>query len=99
MGYRVEYTPSGAKHFGCRGKSRRLPLLTAAFFLIFLLLVSAFWPRGMQVLRELLIPGDSEATLAAWETLTGELRAGENVGNAVGSFCREIFRNAGLLPG
>lgn len=100
MGYRVEYDPSGIKRFGRREKSRRLPLLTMVFFLIFLLMVSAFWPRGMQVLREMLIPGDSEATLAAWEALTWELHAGESVGSAVESFCREIFCNAGLLlPG
>ena len=96
MVYRVEYTPAGIRRTARPPKNRRLPLLTAVFFLIFLLIVSCFWPRGMQALRQTLIPGDSAVTIAAWKEMTRELHAGQSVGSAVESFCREIFRNAGL---
>ena len=74
-------------------------LLTAVGFLRFLLIAVGFWASGAQVLRNLLLPGDSAVTAAAWAELTRELHAGAPVGSAVENFCREIFANAGLCPG
>ena len=56
-------------------------------------------PKGAQALREILLPGDSAVTAAAWAELTHELHAGAPVGSAVENFCREVFANAGLCPG
>lgn len=98
MGYRVEYSTSGIKRKEIQRKNGKILLLTAACFLVFLLIVGGFWPRGVQALREILLPGDSAVTAAAWEELTQELHAGASVGSAVESFCREIFANAGLCP-
>lgn len=99
MSYRVEYSSSGGKRTQIRQKNGRALLLTAVCFLIFLLIVSGFWPRGAQALRNMLLPGDSAVTAAAWAELTRELHAGASVGSAVEHFCREIFANAGLCPG
>ena len=99
MSYRVEYSSSGMKRTQIRQKNGRALLLTAAWFLIFLLVVGGFWPRGAQALRDMLLPGDSAVTAAAWAELTRELHAGAPVGSAVENFCREIFTNAGLCPG
>ena len=99
MSYRVEYSSSGIKRTQIRQKNGRALLLTAAWFLIFLLVVGGFWPRGAQALRDMLLPGDSAVTAAAWAELTRELHAGAPVVSAVENFCREIFTNAGLCPG
>ena len=75
-------------------------MLLAVFgSMFFLLIVGGFWPRGAQALREILLPGDSAVTAAAWAELTHELHAGAPVGSAVENFCREVFANAGLCPG
>ena len=99
MRYRVEYSSSGIKRKQISSPQGRTFLLTAVCFLIFLLMVGGFWPRGAQALRDMLLPGDSAVTAAAWAELTQELHAGAPVGSAVENFCREIFANAGLCPG
>jgi hypothetical protein len=99
MSYRVEYSSSGIKRTQIRQRNGRALLLTAVCFLIFLLIVGGFWPRGAQALRDMLLPGDSAVTAAAWAELTRELHAGAPVGSAVENFCREVFANAGLCPG
>ncbi|MDD5863524.1 MAG: hypothetical protein PUD80_02655 [Firmicutes bacterium] len=93
MGYRVAYDTGGKKR---RQRSRRAPVLTAAAFLVFLLLVNGLWPRGRQALRDMVFPGDRTVTAAAWDELTRQLRAGEPVGSAFEAFCREIIDHAGL---
>lgn len=99
MSYRVEYASSGIKRKQIRQRRDRTLLLTGVCFLIFLLIAGGFWPRGAQVLRNMLLPGDSAVTAAAWAELTRELHAGAPLGSAVENFCREIFANAGLCPG
>lgn len=99
MSYRVEYSSSGIKRKQIFSPKGRTLLLTAGCFLIFLLIVGGFWPRGAQALRDMFLPGDSAVTAAAWAELTQELHAGAPVGSAVENFCREIFANAGLCPG
>lgn len=96
MGYRVVYGCGGRKKEAGQG---RAALLTAAFFLAFVLLVNGLWPRGAQTLRKMLLPGDPAVTAAAWEELTRELQTGAPVGSAVESFCRDILRNADVCPG
>ncbi|MGM9548772.1 MAG: hypothetical protein ACI3V5_02885 [Faecousia sp.] len=99
MGYRVEYAVPGKRKKQKHERNCRIQLLTAAFFLAFVLVVNGLWPRGADTLRRILLPGDSAVTMAAWEELTRELRAGEPIGSAVDSFCREIIRDAGLSQG
>lgn len=51
MSYRVEYASSGIKRTQIRQRNGRALLLTAVCFLIFLLIVGGFWPKGAQALR------------------------------------------------
>ena len=95
MGYRVEYEEERA----CRGtqKSRRGWLVMAGmWFLIFLLLVTLFWPAGADVLRECLIPGDAAVTAAALEDLARDVRGGTGLGEALKTFCQAILAGAEL---
>lgn len=99
MGYRVEYGPMGEDKKWDSGKQGGNAGLIAAFFLAFLLLVNGFWPRGREVLRQLLWPGDWAVTSAAVETFAQGLRAGDSMGTAVESFCRSVIGEAGLGQG
>lgn len=99
MSYRVEYSSSGIKRTQIRQRNGRALLLTAVCFLIFLLIVGGFWPRGAQALREILFPGDSAVTAAAWAELAHELHAGAPVGSAVENFCPGSFYECGTLSG
>ncbi len=94
MSYRVEYQPVKQRKKG----GSRLIALTALCLLLFLLLVNGFWPRGTQVLREWVLPGDAAVTAAALEELAVELKSGEPISGALESFCRRIMAEAEFDP-
>ena len=92
MSYRVEYSSSGVKRTQIRQKNGRALLLTAVCFLIFLLVVGGFWPRGAQALREILLPGDmGRADPGAARRGAGRQRGGELLPGD--------FRECGTLSG
>lgn len=90
MGYRIEYQPV-KKVRNAEKRISRIPALTALFLLLFFLLVSSFWPRGRELMRELIIPGDPDVTVAALEVFAQELHGGEELSSAFESFCRRIL--------
>lgn len=90
MGYRIDYGP---------GPRRRVSPMVAGWFLLFLLLVGAFWPKGREVLGDVLFPGDWAVTTAAMEDFARTLRSGEELGVAVEGFCRTILKGEPLDPG
>lgn len=93
MSYQISY--GGMKEKRPRQwKPRRLPILTVAFFMLFLLTVERVWPAGRERLRELLWPGNGEVTAAAFATMTERLDAGEPIADAVEAFCKEILQDA-----
>ena len=95
MGYRVEYQPI-KKTPGALKKTSRAPAMTAVCRRLFLLVVNSIWPRGKEVLRDVLIPGDAAGTMAALEDFALELRAGEELPSAFETFCRNVIRDAEL---
>lgn len=95
MGYRVDYQPV-KKVRGAEKRTSKIPALTALFLVLFLLLVNGFWPRGAEVLKEVLIPGDPAVTVAALEDFATELKAGENLSGAWEAFCRRVIGEAEL---
>lgn len=80
MGYRIDYAPK--QSLGAR---------TARWFLVFLLLVSLLWPRGRNLLGQVLFPGDRAVTVAALEHMAGELEDGKPLKGALEDFCRSIL--------
>lgn len=95
MSYRVEYEPISRKKKRSPG-GLGLPGLTVVCFLLFLLLVHAFWPRGTEVLQQALWPGDSAVTRQAADTFVDALRGGAPFGAAAEGFCREILEAADI---
>lgn len=90
MGYRVEYQPIKKVRGAERIRSRVLSL-TALFFLLFCVLVQCFLPRGAELMKEILIPGEASVTVAALDHFAEELRRGETVQNALLHFCQLVL--------
>ena len=90
MGYRIEYSGGTAVEKPVlRHKRGKRTIVFAAS----VLLMAAFmlWPMGHRCVRDILLPGDEEVTAAALNDLVQDLSAGEPIGEAVESFCREII--------
>lgn len=68
--------------------------MTAGFFLLFCLMVSAFWPEGRKLLQELLWPGDAEVARQAAEVMVQQLRWGEPLADALETFCLTILHGS-----
>lgn len=92
MGYRIDYGPPIVRRKG-GGRVLRLQLMTAAFLLLFVLLVKHQWPEGSGKLRQYLMPGIDAQELCFAEFVE-EIQGGEPVGQALTSFCRSILDNA-----
>lgn len=97
MGYRIEYQPV-KKLRGVEKRKSIAAALTAVCFLLFVLLTYCFWPDGIMVLRDCLLPGNAEVTASALENLTRDLKAGEPLGTSVAAFCQTILQGANLDP-
>lgn len=95
MGYRVEYGQAERKAPSFL-KKYRLHLLTAAFFLLFVLAVKLYWPEGAAVLSSIFLPGEPTEAQAAFAVLVEDLREGQPFSDAVTTFCREIIADAGV---
>ena len=90
MSYRIEYQPMKWPGSRERGSLRRAAL-TGVFFLLYLLLVDAFWPQGRELLRELLIPGDPDVTMEAFGIFAHAIQSGSPFADAAEVFCRTIM--------
>ena len=78
MGYRVDYPPKKRPR-----KGAGLAVCTAAWMLVFFLLVGLYWPEGARQLKNMLTPGDPARTTAALEQFAGELRQGGQLGQSL----------------
>lgn len=87
MAYRIVYGPEPKPKR--EGSKRWIALLCVAVLLIGLFLTGAD-----ESVKRWLLPGDPEETAAALDNLVQGIREGENLGEAVGAFCREIVENA-----
>ena len=96
MGYRIEYDGPGEVCLHQRNRSRHIGVMTAAFFLLFCTLMSVIWPEKWNRASQQLVPGDPAVTKAAFSQMTRQLREGEDVYDAVFTFCREVVDGAAL---
>lgn len=90
MGYRVEYQPIKKVRGAERIKSRVLSL-TALFFLLFCVLVQCFLPRGAELMKEILIPGETAVTAVALDRFAEELKMGGALQEALQHFCQLVL--------
>lgn len=90
MGYRIDYQQISAIRHGYISRTRA-GILTGFFFLVFLFLVTSYWPQGRDLLRQLLIPGDPDVTIAALETFAQELQEGTTFSDAAKTFYQSLL--------
>lgn len=91
MSYRIEYGPPIPPQYIKKSNPMRLQLMTAAFLLLFTLLVRQFFPSGIRELRQLLLPKAHTVTQMALDAFMVDLRNGEPLGDAVTAFCTYII--------
>lgn len=94
MAYRIEYDTLNKKYEIVTPRSLPFPWMVAMAFVLFLFLTAAFWPEGWEVLRDVVIPGEDAVTLRALSGMSGNLRAGMDLGEAVRTFCEEVLDGA-----
>ena len=95
MAYRIEYGPPFPRSRDTL--PLRLILLTAGFFVLFLLMVNAVWPAGRKELARLLLPvraGDNFHR--AVQTFFADLKAGAPFYASLTAFCQEIISHADI---
>ena len=91
MPYRITYGPSAPPRAQQRDKPSRIRLLTAAWLLIFALLVRAFFPAGSAQLRAVILPDPDNITQSALAGFMADLQSGAPLGDALYAFCEEVI--------
>ena len=99
MPYRITYGPPGPPTDQRQDKSSRLHLLTAAWLIVFALLVRLFFPAGSLQLRSILLPDPENITQAAISDFMSDLRNGEPLGDALYAFCEHIIFHDPAISG
>lgn len=89
MAYKITYGPERPKR-----SKRKHRLLTVILIMIFI--IGLRYSGIGEIIGKWLFPGDLEVTVAAWQTMTEQIEAGENIGDAFSCFCLEIIENAQL---
>ena len=93
MSYRIVYGPERKAVKEREPSSLRFRSLIAGFLLLFAVIVKLLWPEGTAVLRQMILPTDLSATEQAFQCMMEDLRSGENLGDAITVFCRQIIEN------
>lgn len=96
MSYRIEYAAVPETAQIRNNHPLRTFFLTTTVFTVFLIALHTCFPRGWEVLQDLLWPGDAEVTRQAINTLVNDLRTGQTFSEAAQAFCREIMIHADI---
>lgn len=99
MAYRIEYGTAVPERYQKAYKPFRLQVLTAAWLLVFALLVRQFFPTGVEALRTFLLPGPQSTTQIALEAFVTDMRNGEAVSDALFAFCEQIIASDPTIAG
>ena len=99
MPYRITYGPAAAPTDRNQDKPSRLRLMTAAWLMVFSLLVRIFFPAGCIKLRAILLPDPQNVTQVALGGFMNNLRNGEELGDALYVFCKEIISHDPAVSG
>lgn len=95
MAYRIDYGPPIL--LSKDRLSLRMPLLTLAFFLVFLIGVKIAWPAGSEKLFQLLLSfRNPSGSQAAVEAFLSDLKSGQSFYDSLSAFCRQIIAYADI---
>lgn len=94
MGYRIEYDGEVVRWKQERMQLHRILCYSLICFLLFAGLTYFLWPAGWQAMEQCFYPGDTLVTKTALHHMALNLRNGEDFGDVVVTFCREILDGA-----
>ena len=92
MSYRVEYGSQFRWEQSRETGGKYVWLWTLFSFGVFVLLVNLFWDEGRELLLQLVLPGDAQATWNGMLQFSENLRQGLPLELAVQKFCNEILQ-------
>ena len=88
MSYRIVYDGREGKYEVCKQK-RISGMIVVVFACVLLFLCLSPW--AAEQVRSILIPGDDSVTVAAFSSMTDDLRSGAGFLEAVEVFCRQVI--------
>lgn len=96
MAYQINYGAPQPREYKCGIRKARVKLAAAGVLFLLALGIRLVFPGTGQKLRELLLPGMTGETVAAFQVMVEDVRTGTSFEDAVTTFCREIIANAEL---
>ena len=97
MSYRIVYGPMPKVETSEKGSIIRLQIMTAAFVLLFAILVRIIWPEGSVVLQSMLLPNEAGIAESAFTDMISDIQQGDAMGDAITSFCKQVIDSAEVL--
>lgn len=94
MGYLIQYEPELNHKYRIKGKWRPDKRFMFWGCICAAMVVLAVIPAVRQWVLEFLIPGDAQVTTSAFSQFVSDLRSGEQLSDAVTTFCQEILAHA-----
>lgn len=94
MGYKIDYSTGDGAKMPVKPKKRRLRRWLG-ICCILMILGALVFPKGRRVIRDVILPGDEEVTAEALQCLISDLRAGDEVSEAVTAFCHHVITESG----
>lgn len=90
MAYRIEYGDAGSVKLPVKPVRRKKTAMVAVMIGV-LFLALMLIPQGRMMVRNAVLPGNEAVTAEALQDLAADLRAGEELSDAVTTFCRYII--------
>ena len=97
MSYRIEYGPEFPKKYRKNNQVSRVKAFTAAFLLLFTILVRSFFPAGTEKLRQLILPPEASLVQTGFDDFLSSMRSGKPMGDAFTVFCKQIVSHEEAL--
>ena len=94
VSYRIEYDGAVGKYEVRRVKPNHFPVLCAVAFIGCHVSLCLIGHESREVLRSVLIPGSDAVTVAAFQTMTNDLRSGAGLYDAFFDFCHMVLHGA-----
>jgi len=95
MGYQIHYESVGRIEKTKPEKHRISGVLAVVMVCVLVIGAVAVKTGALPWVKDYLIPGDPDVTVAALQDMVAGLQSGEALGEAITAFCREIVAHAG----
>lgn len=97
MGYHISYNTSNYEKPIVLRNGGNLLLTTGIFFILFLLLVKAFWPEGNAVIKKIFWAGEVDVLNRVVKHSLAAMENGQAFPDAIKTFCAEMLYEAKLI--